>query len=173
VTALVRTQIDLATAADALALRELHVLTWTDTYGTLLAPAFYQQRLRRHRLRDWEALIAEQRESGGGVLVARTADGIRGLCQYGPSEDDDEPSGAVGHIHRLYVHPAAQRHGMGGALLNAATKRLTELSPPALTLWALEGDPRARAFYERLGWQPDGARLFDGAWDIRYRKNLA
>jgi hypothetical protein len=43
----------------------------------------------------------------------------------------------------------------------------------AVTLWALETDERARSFYERLGWQPDGARRFDGVADVRYRRLLA
>lgn len=125
------TRIELATGVDAACLRELHVLTWADTYASLLEPAFYRERLGHHRRRDWKDLIREQRDGGEGVLVARAGDGVRGLCQYGPSEDDDERPGEVGHIRRLYVH------------------------------------------YERLGWRPDGARRFDGAWDVRYRKHVA
>jgi GNAT superfamily N-acetyltransferase len=166
-------QIDTASEADASALRELHVLSWADAYVSLLTPAFYRERLSRHRERDWTSLIRGQQEAGGGVLVARGADGLLGLCQYGPSEDDDELSANVGHIHRLYVHPVVHRHGVGRVLLLAAAERLTALSPRRLTLWVLENDPRARAFYERLGWRADGARRFDGAWDLRYRKDLA
>jgi GNAT superfamily N-acetyltransferase len=169
----VTARIELATDADAVALRELHVHTWGETYASLVAPAFYRERLRHHRRRDWIALIDEQQASGGGVLVARFPAGLLGLCQYGPSEDDDERSAEVGQIHRLYVHPAAQRQGVGRALLGAATERLMDLDSRELTLWALEGDPQARAFYERLGWCPDGARRFDGAWDMRYRKHVA
>jgi GNAT superfamily N-acetyltransferase len=165
------TRIDLATGDDAVCLRELHVLTWAATYASLLDPAFCRERLHHHHCRDWKALIRDQRAGGGGVLVARAGDGVRGLCQYGPSEDDDERPGNVGHIHRLYVRPAAQRQGVGRALLQAATERLVQLDLRDLTLWALEDDPRARAFYERLGWRPDGARRFDGAWDVRYRKH--
>ena len=103
--------------------------------------------------------------------MARVPAGLLGLCQYGPSEDDDEGSPEVGQIHRLYVHPAAQRQGVGRALLGAATERLIDWGSRELTLWALEEDPQARAFYEHLGWRPDGARRFDGAWDMRYRKH--
>lgn len=158
--------------ADAAALRQLHVLTWADTYASLLAPAFCRERLRLHRERDWIAVIRDQREAGGGVLVARGEDELFGLCQYGPSGDDDEPPGTVGHIHRLYVHPAIHRQGVGRRLLEAAVGRLSELATRRLTLWVLEGDPRARTFYERLGWRADGARRFDGAWDLRYGKDL-
>ncbi|HWD85583.1 MAG TPA: hypothetical protein VG321_07510 [Solirubrobacteraceae bacterium] len=88
------TQIDLATGADAVRLRELHVLTWADTYASLLEPAFYRERLHHHHHRDWKALIRGQRAGGGGVLVARAADGVRGLCQYGPVGARRRPSGA-------------------------------------------------------------------------------
>jgi hypothetical protein len=44
------------------------------------------------------------------------------------------------------------------------------------TLWALEADARARAFYERVGWKPDGARKSDPGTnliaDLRYRLAL-
>jgi hypothetical protein len=39
-----------------------------------------------------------------------------------------------------------------------------------VTLWVLESDSGARAFYEHLGWQSDGSRRFDGATDVRYRR---
>jgi RimJ/RimL family protein N-acetyltransferase len=42
----------------------------------------------------------------------------------------------------------------------------------------LEANPRARRFYERAGWRPDGARKHYERWgvtapEIRYRKRLA
>ena len=41
----------------------------------------------------------------------------------------------------------------------------------------LEDNPRARAFYERAGWPPDGARKAEERWgvrapEVRYRKEL-
>lgn len=167
------TEIQDATDADAVRLRELHVLTWVDTYRGLLAPQFYAERLRHHRLRDWSSLLAHQTEVGGGVLVARQAEALLGLCQYGPTEDEDDSASEVGHIHRLYVQPAAQGRGVGALLLCAAAARLSRSGARSLTLWTLENDRRARSFYERRGWQADGGRRFDGAWDVRYRRGAA
>jgi GNAT superfamily N-acetyltransferase len=52
----------------------------------------------------------------------------------------------------------SERHGTGiGALL------LDAVLPPArpAELWAAEADPRARRFYEKHGFTPDGASLTD------------
>ena len=42
----------------------------------------------------------------------------------------------------------------------------------------LEDNPRARSFYERAGWAPDGARKAEERWgvrapEVRYRKTLS
>lgn len=161
------------THADAAALRQIHVQTWADTYVDLLPAAFYERWLALHRERRWEAEIDTQEAKGGGVLIACKLECPAGLCQYGPSEDDDDRPEEVGHVHRLYVQPAMQRQGVGRSLLAAAAQRLTGAGLASVTLWVLEADPRARAFYERLGWRPDGARRYeDGAVDLRYRLAL-
>jgi GNAT superfamily N-acetyltransferase len=157
---------------DAAALRALHVETWIATYQERLPEPFYQQRLAAHRLRDWAELARSQTEVGGDVLITGAGQHISGLCQYGPTEDDDDDPAGVGHIHRLYIHPLHQRTGLGRSLLTEATRRLDAVGVSAVTLWALEADERARAFYERLGWRLDGASNFDGALDVRYRLAL-
>lgn len=167
-----RYAISSATAADAAALRQLHADTWADTYADLLPATFYEQRLARHRMRRWDTVILNQQARGGDVIVARAPTGLAGLCQFGPTEDSDDLPREVGHVYRLYVHPSAQRQGVGRALLSAAIERLTAPGVSSLTLWALQDDLRARAFYEDLGWRADGARRHDGATDLRYRLAL-
>ena len=161
-----------AQPGDAAALRDLHVETWIATYEGCLPERFYQERLAAHRVRDWAEVLGRQTELGGGVLVTRNGANITGLCQPGPTEDDDDDPAEVGHIDRLYVHPLHQRMGLGRSLLTEATRRLNALGMSAVTLWALEADERARAFYERLGWRLDGGSNFYGAVDVRYRLAL-
>jgi GNAT superfamily N-acetyltransferase len=162
-------RISTAIHADASALREIHVQTWSDTYAEMLPSPFYERRLALHRTRRWEAEIDSQEARGGGVLLARISERPAGLCQYGPTEDEDDRPEEVGHVHRLYVHPGLQNRGVGRALLAAAAERMSRSGAVSLTLWALEADPAACAFYEHLGWRRDGATRFDGATDIRYR----
>lgn len=51
------------------------------------------------------------------------------------------------YLDRLYVHPDAQRHGVGHALLAKAM----ELSPDGIELHTHQRNGKARAFYERNG----------------------
>lgn len=161
-----------ACPSDADALRDLHVETWTATYRDRLHESFYHERLAEHRARDWADLLRCQTAAGGGVLIAKCNSDLGGLCQYGPTQDDDDDPRLVGHIHRLYVHPLRHRQGIGRSLLNGAEGSLQRRGMSAVTLWVLEADERARAFYEHLGWEPDGKRRFDGAVDVRYRLTI-
>lgn len=53
------------------------------------------------------------------------------------------------HIDHLYLRPGCYRRGVGTLLLNKAK----ELSPEKLTLYAFAVNKRARAFYERHGFE--------------------
>lgn len=53
------------------------------------------------------------------------------------------------YIDRMYVRPAAQRGGVGTALLAKAR----ELSPSGLELHTHQGNRRARRFYEKHGFR--------------------
>ncbi len=78
-----------------------------------------------------------------------------------------------GEVHALYVHPDAWFTGAGAALLRTAADRLAVDGFHTLSLWVLERNAQARRFYERHGWQADGARdelRFGGAvvQELRY-----
>lgn len=162
-----------ADPAQATALRDLHVITWEATYRNRASEAWYGERLAAHAVRDWGEIVRSQAARGGGVLTARCDDGIVGLCQYGPTEDHDHDPDQVGQVHRLYVHPARQRTGIGRSLLTASVDRLRRGGAHTATLWVLETDQRARAFYERLGWKSDGTLKTHPPTDLRYRLLLS
>lgn len=161
-----------ADAVEATALRDLHLFTWTVTYRERASELWYPERLAAHAVRDWAEIVRSQAARGGGVLTARCDGRIVGLCQYGPTEDHDHDPEQVGQIHRLYVHPARQRTGIGRSLLTAAVERLRQGGAHTAILWVLETDQRAKAFYERLGWKPDGTRKAHPPTDVRYRLPL-
>jgi GNAT superfamily N-acetyltransferase len=167
------TEIVLGKPTDGDALRDVHVATWAATYQRRVPHPFYEERLAQHRVQDWDQIVRRQSSSGGGVLVAKSGGRITGFCQYGPSEEDGEDPALVGHIHRLYVEPARQRTGVGRALLAVATDRLRQEGTFAATLWVLESDDRARAFYEALGWKPNEKRKSSPTADLEYRLLLA
>ena len=53
-------------------------------------------------------------------------------------------------IHALYVHPGAQRRGLGAALLDDAKQHADRLD-----LWVAEANTQARAFYAAQGFAED------------------
>ena len=76
------------------------------------------------------------------------------------AERDGEAAGFVAVepplLNGLYVVPAAWGSGVAAALHDAAVERLRADGVVEARLWVLEHNPRARRFYERRGWSPDG-----------------
>jgi GNAT superfamily N-acetyltransferase len=103
--------------------------TSEDTYGFLPTEA---ERTYEERSRYFRGTIAVENE----LWVAEEPEGLAGLL----ARRDD-------YIDRLYVHPSRQRRGVGAALLAKAR----ELSPSGLRLFTHQGNPKARAFYEKEG----------------------
>jgi GNAT superfamily N-acetyltransferase len=65
-------------------------------------------------------------------------------------------AGEVGELYAIYVDPGWWSAGAGRALLTAALNGLRATGFPDAVLWTLAGNTRARRFYERAGFTPDG-----------------
>jgi GNAT superfamily N-acetyltransferase len=75
----------------------------------------------------------------------------------------------------LYVAPSHWGRGYGCALLRDAEEALATTGRRDLALWVLEGNERARGFYERAGWRGDDSmKPFgdSGLHEVRYRKQV-
>ena len=110
---------------------------------------------------------------GWTTMVCEHEGRVVGFASAGPSRDEDE----LGELYAIYVEPEAWSTGAGRALMTAAEQRLAAEYDAAL-LWVLEDNPRARGFYERGGWVPDGVRKAEErlgvrAPEVRYRKDFA
>ena len=57
----------------------------------------------------------------------------------------------------LDKHPHAWSTGRGAQLHDGALAALAAGGSTLVTLWVLTSNDRARRFYSRYGWQPDGA----------------
>jgi RimJ/RimL family protein N-acetyltransferase len=87
--------------------------------------------------------------------IAVDGDDIVGFVTVAPSRDEDLPG--LGEVRGLYVAPDHWRSGFGSALLARAEVLLRDAGFNEAHLWVLAGNTRARRFYERVGWAPDGA----------------
>jgi ribosomal protein S18 acetylase RimI-like enzyme len=163
-----------AAAQDAEAVERLRVAAWKLAYRGLVPGAFLDSMDvdagRRRRL------LAEQH---GGVTqsVASEARVIVGWVAAGPCRDDDRKEPWQGEIYACYVLPGWWGNGIGRQLLARATHALEDAGRADISLWVLEGNDRARRFYESCGFHLDGKRqLLDLAGpvpEVRYHRPVA
>jgi GNAT superfamily N-acetyltransferase len=165
-----------ASAADVDAIAAVHVACWKSAYRGILEASVLEALRVEERARRWQDWI-----SGPGVHVLVAVRGSRvigftRLCPAAPVASPPESSAEVSH---LYVDPSEQGGGIGLALLTRAFGLARESGYRTGLLWVLERNAAARAFYERFGLTPDGARHTDPAYlgndavEVRYRLDLA
>lgn len=168
------TEVRDAVPADALQVAELHVRSWRSAYRGLIDQDYLDAL-------SPEAWVSRYDFGRVGLRVPSTLIAIRenavcGFTSVGLCRDDDLAD--HGELMALYVDPRRLRTGIGTMLIAAARKRLAERGFTDAALWVLRGNDRAREFYVRDGWRPDGAqrsRVYGGrpAEEVRYRRTLA
>jgi ribosomal protein S18 acetylase RimI-like enzyme len=161
-----------ARRGDELRVAELHVRSWQEAYSGLMPAEFLaaldpRDRAERYRFEDGEGPTTVLALDQGGALL--------GFATFGPSRDEDLPD--HGEVIALYVDPARHRGGIGRLLMAEARRRLGAAGYAEAFLWVLDGNDRAREFYEREGWVADGARREENPYDIvsnvsRFRRTV-
>ncbi len=121
----------------------------------------------------WEHWLGPDWDVGRRAFVAQADNEVVGVVLGGP--DPVEPE--LGHLARLYVEPDRWGQGIGRGLYRAAMDHMRGAGYPAATLWVLERNDKARAWYERLGWTVTDVRkpVYEpaGIDDVQYRITLA
>lgn len=149
---------------------EVKNLGWRETFSRLIAEEWLDG--MDARLDADVAAWTKALERPGNLTrtaVALTEDGeVVGMASAAPvlEESDRLATGAKWELFTVYVARAWQGSGIARRLADSVLG-----DEPAL-LWVLEENPRARAFFEKLGFAPDGAREelpaeWSGAHDIR------
>ena len=120
----------------------------------------------------WYALIADP---GVSMLMAEEDGELLGFSTSGESRDEDADA-SVGEIRSFFVAAGRWGEGIGRALMAAALNSLRERGFTEATLWSLEANERANAFYEHAGFRRDGAVKTEEAWahlpEVRFRRSL-
>jgi len=178
-------------AADAAQIAAVQREGWFAAYRGIIADEIIDRvtapddgaRVRQsYRTRPWQRMI---------VAVPDGEDdedaGIVGYAAFGPETDvlsapwphplsTGGEEGRVAELYALYVHPAWWSTGTGRALMDRVLARSAAAGYSSITLWVLRDNQRARRFYERAGFAPDGAtnvltRLGD-VLEVRYHRTL-
>lgn len=164
---------------DGAAIAAVQRRAWRAGYRGLLSDAFLDDLDFSYLGAYWTGRATVSPTPRHRLIVAGARGEVHAVVDAGPARDDDGPVGPdglprTGEIRSLYVDPTAQGGGLGTALLDAATDALVAQASTELVLWVVEGNSRARGFYERRAWVDDGGRrataVADGTLpEVRYR----
>ncbi|MEV0199793.1 GNAT family N-acetyltransferase [Nonomuraea sp. NPDC050691] len=168
-----------ATRQDAPALATVQMASWRAAFRGVMTDEYLDGLDHEALTKAWEGLLADAGGPRAGTLAVERADG-RGLVGYSrfhPTDDEDDDPTRVGMIGSLYTVPDVWSTGVGKALITAVLDAVASAGYAEASLWVLEGNTRARSFYERDGWRHDGAVVMDRTdrvpiTKLRYRKAL-
>jgi GNAT superfamily N-acetyltransferase len=167
------TEVRAAVRGDTYEVARLHVRSWQSAYRGLIAQDYLDSLTPEARARRYTFGQVGLRVPA--TLLAVDGATIRGLATTGLSRDEDLLN--FGELMAIYVDPDYLGTGIGRLLIAAARERLRGLGVEDAALWVLQGNARARRFYEQDGWQPDGSQRTESYGDqpadeVRYRRHL-
>jgi ribosomal protein S18 acetylase RimI-like enzyme len=165
-----------ATAADEPIITQIRRDTWLAAYAQIIDPVIIE-RVTAPRdgasggpRPDRTSLVAVASPGAGsadaGVIVGYASFGPERTVASVASVGSGAPPGALspagqagetGELYALYVAPAHWSTGAGRALTDAALDRLRAAGYRRVVLWTLIENARARRFYAKAGFAPDGA----------------
>jgi GNAT superfamily N-acetyltransferase len=148
------TMVRAAVPADTDEVARLHVRSWQSAYRGLIAPE-YLDGLTPDAVAD-RYTFGRMGLRLPSTVVAVDGSAICGVATTGLCRDLDLPN--VGELMAIYVDPAYLSTGVGRVLMTTARGRLRLVGVTAALLWVLDGNVRARRFYEHDGWRFDGTR---------------
>lgn len=149
-----------AVPADAVVCAAMHAECWREAYGPYVDPALLEERLSDTA--RWVAAWTRHLVDGPPRILAEVDGAPVGFAVVGPSRDED--GATPQELYAIYVRAAYWGTGLGQTLWDAVRP------DEPCSLWVLEDNARARGFYTRNGFAPDGSReLYAGldAWEIR------
>ncbi|HEX5429105.1 MAG TPA: GNAT family N-acetyltransferase [Pedococcus sp.] len=144
--------------SDATALGAMHHQAWVDTYSDVLPNGYFDRWTVQDAVENWARILGETDLPGTVRLVAVEGSVVAGFAVAGPTRElARRPRRArQRELRAIYVARAHLGTGLGQRLLDGV---VTAAEP--LELWVFEHNARARAFYARNGFTPDGATFVD------------
>jgi GNAT superfamily N-acetyltransferase len=166
-----------ATPADADGITDVQVASWRAGYAHVFPRSvLYADDFDSSRRSFWTAW----RFSPGHRLTVAVVPGGRvvGFASYGPERERARGFTGRAELYAFYLHPDVWGSGAASLLMEHTEDRFRSEGFATAVLWVLDDNPRARAFYEKHGWEPTGIGAdFDAYCEVRvpeveYRKQL-
>lgn len=146
-----------ATPADAERLAELGTHTFIDTFGHLYEPTDLESFLQNHSPENWNK---ELNDPAFEVRVAESDGRLVGYAKLGPPHLPFEPRGEAAELRQLYVLEEVKGQGIAQALMDWVIDRARDRRADHLYLSVFTENHRAKRFYEKYGFEPEGTYAF-------------
>lgn len=160
--------------ADAAALSRVITSAWKVGFKGLVAQEVLDRLEPAASRARWEVDLDPARQGPPHFLVAETDGQVVAFSAFGPNRDQDAPAD-LGELFALHVAPERWGAGVGSTLLSSTAGALRSMGFRGASLWVIDGNARARRFYQRHGWRPDGAERHSSRFgnppihELRYR----
>lgn len=150
----------------------VHYRSRADAYAHILDPETLAGGSSAAMSEWWAERFTWENETHRLTVAERDGE-IVGFTYVGPSET---PGAA--ELYAIHVDPSLVGTGLGRTLMIGALEQLSGYGEERAVLWVLEGNDRARRFYERGGWRPDGETRVEAvngepSRQLRYGTSLA
>ncbi len=160
-----------ATIEDAPRIAEIHIFGWRSAYRGILPDEYLFSGLSVCK----RAISLEKAFMGNRDEVFVHDDGgiLKGFMTVGMCRNEDKKGSF--ELYGLYIEPLFKRQGIGKELLSLFEAEARNRACTEAVLWVLKDNHDARAFYESMGYSPDGAELTlerFGRIEVRYNKPL-
>ena len=163
--------------ADADAVALVRVRSWQAAYAGLLPASYLDAMDVAHNADLFRRRLSAPAVHSDDWLVEWEGQIVGwGNIQSTSRDEDAEPGCA--ELIALYVLPSHWGYGLGHRMMHHLMAVLADVGSKRVTLWVLEGNQRARAFYERQGFEVDGRRkevsLLEGVvlCEVSYQRAL-
>ncbi len=140
---------------DAEGIAASHVSSWKYAYAGHLPAELLDKIDLGERASRWRAIIGAFDASGSYVVVALVDQVVIGHASVRTSNVAEYDTRRYFELSSIYLSPEFIGRGIGASLLGAAISALPE-DAVGMTLWVLRDNARARRFYERHGFAPEG-----------------
>ncbi len=156
---------------DAAGIADVHVRTWQHAYAGLVPDSYLSSLDVDRRAEVWRRDLSPGSHIRAWVATVEPEQ-VVGFISLGPSLDEDAERSAL-QVYALYLDHGMWGSGVARELLRTAMQDVPPRIP--VTLWVFADNERARHFYRRHGFQPDGTERTEDVGgadllEVRYRR---
>ncbi|MDE2490456.1 MAG: GNAT family N-acetyltransferase [Elusimicrobia bacterium] len=134
---------------DCETIARVHVDSWRTAYRGLVPDEVLDGLSVADRARARREQFVRNGASQSSLVAEDPASGIVGFSIAGPARSG--PERYDGELYAIYLLASVRRRGLGRRLFAESVAALRAFGHRAMLVWVFEGNPPARAFYERMG----------------------